>query len=195
MELLLLGPDVPPVAYWTWNSSYMGTAGVLSGGNLVFGTVTGNAVVIGTKPGGTTAKSDDRYFEVYVNTLGNNMSIGVENSLSPNLNTWMGADSHGYGYYSNGTSGGDWQAGSLSFTGVTAFNSGHWVGILLKSSSHELKCYSKVGSTTTLEMTITLPAGSYYPAMSNNGGQGTANFGASPWQLAGAPFSANPWDN
>lgn len=195
MQRMLLGPDVPATTYWTWNGSYIGTSGSLLAGNLTFTCTASNGGVLATKPGGTTAKSDDRYYEVYVDVLGNNMSIGISNSLSPNLNTWAGADSHGWTYYCNGTAGGKWEAGSLSFPGYTAFNTGNWVGIVLKSSTNQMLAYSKVGSTTTLEFTITIPAGSYYPFMSSNAGKATANFGASGWQLTGAPFGATGWDN
>lgn len=195
----LLGPDVAPTTYWTWNGSYKGTLGTLSSGDLNFNTVgpPGNSVVIATLPGGTTGKSDDRYYEVEVITRGNNQSIGITNSLSMNLNTWMGADTHGYGYYSNGAAPGTWLAGVLDFTPppTTTFNSGDVVGILYKGTTNEIKMYVKQGGVTTLEATFSVPAGSYWPAMSSNGGNSTANFGASPWQLSGAPFGGVGWSN
>lgn len=196
---MLLGADAPGTTYWTWNGAYKGTLGALSGGDLNFNTVgpPGNSVVIATLPGGTTGKSDDRYYEVTITTLGNNQSIGITNSLSMNLNTWMGADTHGYGYYSNGAAPGTWLAGALDFTPppTTLFNSGDVIGILYKGSTNEIKMYVKQGGVTTLEATFTVAAGPYWPAMSSNGGNSTANFGASAWQLSGAPFGGVGWEN
>lgn len=195
----LLGPDAPATTYWTYNPSYKGTNGTLSGGNLTFNTVAAigsNTVVVATLPGGTTGKSGaDYYYEVSVTTLGNNHSIGICNSLSLNLNTWMGADAYGYAYYCNGASGGRWEAGTLTFTGYTAYNNGDVVGILFKGSTNQVKFYSLHSGVTTLEATLSIPAGSYFPAISSNGSLSTANFGASAWQLSGAPFGGSAWAN
>jgi hypothetical protein len=188
--------------YWTWNPSYLGTLGSLSGGNLILTAAGGgNSVAIATLPGGTTGKSGaDYYFEVTINSLGNNQSIGLENSLSANLNLHMGEDSHGYGYYSLGgsTAAGKWLANpSPNFTPPPAdnFNAGDVVGILFKGSTNQMVMYRLSAGTTTLEATISIPAGAYYPAMSIDGGSSTANFGLSLWQLSGAPFGGSPWKN
>lgn len=176
LRLLVAKKASAGVTYATYNSSYKGTNVTLSGSNLVMSVTPTNGVACATIGSSTTGKSTGKwYWEIYNTTRGGNSSMGVTNSLTLNLNTFMGADTHGWAYYSNGGgSGGYWAAGSLTF-GWADYGLGDVIGVALDAGGNQVSFYKN----NTLIGTLSISGGNYFPANSCNVGTFTANYGAS----------------
>lgn len=189
----VMTPSVTPlVTYATYNASYIGSTVTLPTVTVMTVTPT-NGVACATIGSSTTGKSSGKWYWEITNTVrGGNSSIGITNSLSLNLNTFLGADTHGWAYYSNGGgSGGYWAAGAFTFPAWTDYVVGDVIGVALDADANTVSFYKYHLGVTTLEGTLPISGGNYFPANSCNVGLFTANYGQTSFIMS-VPSGFNP---
>ena len=175
----------PAVTYATYNATYKGSTVTLPAVTVASITPT-NGVACATIGASTTGKSSGKWYWEITNTFrGGNSSIGVTNSVTLiNLNTFMGADTHGWAYYSNGGgTGGTWSAGVLTLPNWTDYVQGDVIGVALDADANTVTFYKYHLGVTTNQGTLSISGGNYFPANSANVGTFTANYGQSAFVM------------
>ncbi|HVI59326.1 MAG TPA: hypothetical protein VM619_10735 [Luteimonas sp.] len=151
--------------YATWNPADKATEITLSNGNR-----TAEVDGLGIRTArATIAMSGKQYFEASFAPNGDGVGIGLARSAA-DLFVYLGSDSAGYGHYlpSNDV----YRGGSVAYNGATNSTSPVTVGIAFDAATLEMWVIVEGGSgfegggdpAAGTSPTLTLAAGTYYPA-------------------------------
>ncbi len=150
----------------TLDPTKAGTGVVLSNGNLT-ATLDSTSTVLDTVP----MSNGNYYWEVAVGA-GTFPAIGIA-TINVNLNNSLGNDAYGWSWFNDGLI----YHNNSEVTNTSSFTNGDILGFLLNLNTCTLQFYKN----GTALVTIDIPSGTYYAALSGFGlgTVGTCNFGAS----------------